>query len=186
MGLPCNPLNKFRWFRKWSANYRKFRSFRKFRNFRNSRNVRFDFPVTLWINFVDIVSGLANYRKFRNFRNPRKFGQGLSATLWINYIDFVNGLANYRKFRSFRSYVQSWTLLFWYCFFLLFLQISIYMLNKKIFVLLISKTVNGKAVWFSRSFAILGTMRLPIQWNIGLATLSTNQSTLSISVVLKR
>ena len=94
MGLPCNPLNKFRWFRKWSANYRKFR---------NSRNVRWDFPVTLWINFVDIVSGLANYRKFRNFRNPRKFGQGLSATLWINYIDFVNGLANYRKFRSFRK-----------------------------------------------------------------------------------
>ena len=111
MGLPCNPLNVFRWFcfcLQFLANYRKFR---------NSCNFGRGFPATFWINCVDFFHGLTNYRKFRsfrkfcNFRNSCNFGRGFPATLWTNYKDFVNGLANCRKFRSFRTCVQSWTLL---------------------------------------------------------------------------
>ena len=63
------------------------------------RNFRWPFPATLWINFVDFVSGLVNYckfrsfRKFRNFRNFRKFRWAFPATFWINFVDFVNSLA---------------------------------------------------------------------------------------------
>ena len=79
--------------------------------FRNSRNLGQGLPATLWINYIDFVSGLANYRKFRNFRNSRNFRWDFPVTLWINFVDIVSGVANYRKFRSFRNCVQSWTLL---------------------------------------------------------------------------
>ena len=79
----------------------KFRSFRKFRNF---LNFWWAFPVTLWINFVDFVGGLANYRKFRNMCNSRNFRWDFPATFWISFVDFVNSLANYGKFCSFGKF----------------------------------------------------------------------------------
>ena len=70
MGLPCNPLNKFRWFFvNGMASYRKFRSFRNFVILATFRNFWWAFPATLWINFVDFVNGMANYRKCRSLRS---------------------------------------------------------------------------------------------------------------------
>ena len=103
-------FRRFLIFHNHVANYRNFHSYQQIRHF---PNLWWAFPATLWINFIDFVSGMANYRKFRSFRKFRNFRNFCNfwwvfpATLWIHFVDIVSGLANYRKFCSFCKFHNS-------------------------------------------------------------------------------